>query len=285
MLINILGNSVKFTPAGGSIRLTVEEKSRFNGQVTLAFITADTGIGISEEFLPHIFDAFSKEDLSTTSKYGSTGLGMAITKSIVDHMSGQIEVKSKKGEGTSFTVTITFAESSSAGLSDDKSNDDKLDNTAPVQPVAAVKDEDSRTEELADLTGRHVLLAEDMEINAEIVVMLLNRHNIEVDVAQNGKLAVQAFTEHPAGHYDAILMDMRMPEMDGLEATRYIRSSGRPDAERIPIIALTANAFDEDVKRSLQAGLNAHLSKPIEPDMLLRMLGKLIHAAQSAGGE
>ncbi len=270
VLINILGNSVKFTPAGGSIRLTVEEKSRFNGQVTLAFITADTGIGISEEFLPHIFDAFSKEDLSTTSKYGSTGLGMAITKSIVDHMSGQIEVKSRKGEGTSFTVTITFAES---------------DSHASVQHDATAKTWDSSMEEVADLKGRHVLLAEDMEINAEIVVMLLNRHGIEVDVAQNGKLAVQAFTEHPAGHYDAILMDMRMPEMDGLEATRRIRSSGRPDAERIPIIALTANAFDDDVKRSLQAGLNAHLSKPIEPDMLLRMLGKLIHAAQSAGEE
>ena len=278
VLINILGNSVKFTPEGGSIRLTVEEKSRFNGQVTLVFVTSDTGIGISEEFLPHIFEAFSKEDSSMTSKYGSTGLGMAITKSIVDRMSGQIEVKSRKGEGTSFTVTITFAESSGDGQ-----NIGKSDNTAPVQPVAVAKDENSRTEELADLKGRHVLLAEDMEINAEIVVMLLNRHNIEVDVAQNGKLAVQAFTEHPAGHYDAILMDMRMPEMDGLEATRCIRSSGRPDAERIPIVALTANAFDEDVKRSLQAGLNAHLSKPIEPDILLRMLGKLIHAAESAG--
>ena len=128
-----------------------------------------------------------------------------------------------------------------------------------------------------------MLLAEDMEINAEIVAMLLKRRDVEADVARDGKLAVQMFTEHPSGYYDAILMDMRMPEMDGLEATRRIRSSGRPDAARIPIIALTANAFDEDVKRSLQAGLNAHLSKPVEPDTLFRTLGKLIHAAESAG--
>ncbi|MCR5620678.1 MAG: response regulator [Treponema sp.] len=289
VLINILGNSVKFTPAGGSIRLTVEEKSRFNGQVTLAFVTSDTGIGISEEFLPHIFDAFSKEDVSMTSKYGSTGLGMAITKSIVDRMSGQIEVKSKRGEGTSFTVTITFAESS-----DDKSNNAESGEQDAVQQVAIAKAEDGRkglvansgdgrTEGLADLKGRHVLLAEDMEVNAEIVVMLLRRHDVEVDVARNGKLAVQMFTEHPAGYYDAILMDMRMPEMDGLEATKCIRSSGRSDAALIPIVALTANAFDEDVKRSLQAGLNAHLSKPIEPDVLFNMLGTLIYAAESAG--
>ena len=139
---------------------------------------------------------------------------------------------------------------------------------------------DSRTEKPVSLKGRHVLLAEDMAINAEIVVMLLKRHDVEVDVAQNGKQAVQMFTEHPAGYYDAILMDMRMPEMDGLEATRCIRASGRPDAARIPIVALTANAFDEDVKRSLQAGLNAHLSKPIKPDVLFALLGRLIHAAE-----
>ncbi len=286
VLINILGNSVKFTPAGGSIRLTVEEKSRFNGQVTLVFMMTDTGIGISEEFLPHIFDAFSKEDASMTSRYGSTGLGMAITKSIVDHMNGQIDVKSRRSEGTSFTVTITFAESGSAGSGRPAAG--RLDAAGPQDAGAeagdtAAEQTDSRTEKPVSLKGRHVLLAEDMAINAEIVVMLLKRHDAEVDVAQNGKLAVQMFTEHPAGYYDAILMDMRMPEMDGLEATRCIRASGRPDAVRIPIVALTANAFDEDVKRSLQAGLNAHLSKPIEPDILFALLGRLIRAAESGG--
>ena len=274
VLINILGNSVKFTPKGGSIRLTVEEKSRFNGQVTLVFTASDTGIGISEEFLPHIFDAFSKEDLTTTTKYGSTGLGMAITKSIVTHMNGQIDVKSKKGEGTTFTVTITLAESGSGGH-----------NGGIVPPADTAKSRDRQTEKLADLKGRHVLLAEDMEINAEIVVMMLRRRNIEADVANNGKVAVQMFTEHPEGYYDAILMDMRMPEMDGLEATKCIRSSGRADADRIPIIALTANAFEEDVKQSLQAGLNAHLSKPVEPDILFSMLGKLIHERESGSKE
>ena len=281
VLINILGNAVKFTPAGGSVRLTVTEKSRFNGQVTLAFMITDTGIGISEEFLPHIFDAFSKEDASMTSKYGSTGLGMAITKSIVDHMSGHIDVQSRRGEGSTFTVTITFAESGNAGSHTPAG---VQQDTGAAAGDTAAEHADSWPEVLADLKGRRVLLAEDMAINAEIVVMLLQRHGIEVEVAQNGKLAVQMFTEHPAGYYDAILMDMRMPEMDGLEATRCIRSSGCPDAVRIPIIALTANAFDEDVKRSLQAGLNAHLSKPIEPDMLFALLGKLIHDAESEGG-
>ena len=265
VLINILGNSVKFTPAGGSIRFTAEEKSRFNGQVTFVFTITDTGIGISEEFLPHIFDAFSKEDSSLTTKYGSTGLGMAITKSIVTHMNGHIDLKSKKGEGTTFTVTVTFAESNTA--------------RGTVQPGAAAGT--CQPEELTDLTGRHVLLAEDMEINAEIVVMMLKQLKVEVDVAQNGKIAVQLFTEHPEGYYDAVLMDMRMQEMDGLEATKCIRSSGHADAERIPIIALTANAFEEDVKRSLQAGLNAHLSKPIEPARLFSVLGTFIGASKN----
>jgi CheY-like chemotaxis protein len=208
--------------------------------------------------------------VSLTTKYGSTGLGMAITKSIVNHMNGQIDVKSKKGEGSTFTVTLTLAESGNGG---------------PAKSGAAVRSGDGQTEKLADLKGRRVLLAEDMEINAEIVVMMLKRHGVEADVAQNGKLAVQAFTEHPEGTYDAILMDMRMPEMDGLEATKCIRSSGRADAGRIPIIALTANAFEEDVKRSLQAGLNAHLSKPVEPEALFHTLARLIHTAESGGKE
>ena len=128
----------------------------------------------------------------------------------------------------------------------------------------------------ADLKGRHILLAEDVAVNAEIMVMLLGMREIDVDVAENGRIAVEKFAAHPAGYYDAILMDMRMPEMDGLEATRAIRTSGREDAGTIPVIALTANAFDEDVQRSMQAGLNAHLSKPVEPDSLFSTLESLI---------
>ena len=128
----------------------------------------------------------------------------------------------------------------------------------------------------ADLKGRHILLAEDVEVNAEIMVMVLGMREISTDVAENGRVAVDKYLEHPAGYYDAVLMDMRMPEMDGLEATRAIRASGREDAEIIPVIALTANAFDEDVQRSMQAGLNAHLSKPVEPDALFDTLETLI---------
>jgi CheY-like chemotaxis protein len=134
----------------------------------------------------------------------------------------------------------------------------------------------------ADLKGRHILLAEDVEVNAEIMVMVLGMREMEADLAENGRIAVDKYLEHEAGYYDAILMDMRMPEMDGLEATRAIRASGREDAESIPIIALTANAFDEDVQRSMQAGLNAHLSKPVEPDALFDTLETLI--GQNSGG-
>ena len=128
----------------------------------------------------------------------------------------------------------------------------------------------------ADLKGRHILLAEDVAVNAEIMVMVLSMREIDVDVAENGRIAVEMFLKHPEGYYDAVLMDMRMPEMDGLEATRCIRASGREDAKAIPIIALTANAFDEDVQRSLQAGMDAHLSKPVEPETLFETLESLI---------
>ena len=132
------------------------------------------------------------------------------------------------------------------------------------------------TRKPAELKGRRILLAEDVEVNAEIMIMVLNMRGMEADRAENGRIAVELYEQHEAGYYDAILMDMRMPEMDGLEATRTIRTSGRPDAETIPIIALTANAFDEDVKRSMQAGLNAHLTKPVEPEVLYKTLEKLI---------
>ncbi len=388
IMLNILGNAVKFTLEGGSVTFTIEEGQRFEGKATLRFIISDTGIGMSKEFLPHIFDAFSQEDSSTTSRYGSTGLGMAITKSMVELMNGSISVESEKGKGTTFTVTVTLGESSrssaetegeelnphemsvlvidddpialehaqvvlgqigfhcevaSSGaeglekarirhlrgdnynliLVDWKMPDmDGVETTRQIRTEAGIEmpiiiltsfnwDDimeeamaagvDSfvskplfadnvleefrdafrrRKEELADvradLKGRRILLAEDVEVNAEIVVMVLEMREVTVEVAENGRIAVDMFANHPAGYYDAVLMDMRMPEMDGLEATRTIRAMDRPDAKAIPIIALTANAFDEDVQRSLQAGLNAHLSKPLDPDVLYETLEKLI---------
>ena len=269
VLINILGNAVKFTPEGGSVSLVIEEKARFDKKAVVEFVISDTGIGMSKEFLPHIFEPFSQEESSPTGKYGSTGLGMSITKSIVELMNGTITVDSEKGKGTSFSVTITFGES--------EKNSDDNDIGMP-----ALHDMSVLTAKTADLIGRRVLLAEDVSINAEIITMLLSMREMEVDLAENGQIAVDLFAAHEPGYYAAILMDIRMPVMGGLEATRRIRSMDKEDAKTIPIIALTANAFDEDVQRSIQAGLNAHLSKPVEPDVLYETLEKLIGISSAA---
>ena len=387
VMINILGNAVKFTPEGGEVRFLIEEVNRFDRNVVLRFIISDTGIGMSEEFLPHIFEPFSQEESSSADGYGSTGLGMPITKSIVELMNGHIDVVSEKGKGTTFTVTVTLGESDrkqqapEAGLvpkdmkvlviDDDpialehaeivlgqvgvscetaasgsegiekvrichgRREDydliivdwkmpemDGIEVTQEIRRIAGddapviiltlfnwddiadeargagvdtfmskplfagtVMDElaeafrgrnEARGERTAGLQGRRVLLAEDMTVNAEIMMMVLAMREMKADLAVNGLEAVELFKNHEPGYYDVILMDMRMPEMDGLEATRAIRNLPRDDAKTIPVIALTANAFDEDVQRSMQAGLNAHLSKPVEPEVLFETLEKLI---------
>ena len=389
VLINILGNAVKFTPAGGKVELQVERTARFDGKSSLRFTISDTGIGMSKEYLPRLFDTFSQEDSSTTTKYGSTGLGMAITKSIVELMNGHIEVESEKGVGTTFVVTVTLSDSGrtdlqgeeevrpdemtvlivdddpvacrhaqlvleKAGIASELASSGKqavdmvklrharmepynlilvdwkmpemdgvettrqiraeighesaiiiltayrwddaleearkagVDSFLPKPLFAAAvleefksalkrKDIPAKKQQAkTDLAGRHILLAEDMDVNAEIICMILQMREMEADRAENGRKAVELFAAHPAGYYDAILMDMRMPEMDGLEATRAIRAMERDDAKTIPIIALTANAFDEDVQRSMQAGLNAHLSKPVQPELLFETLENLI---------
>ena len=389
VLINILGNAVKFTPEGGKVDLTVERTAKYENQSTLRFTIADTGIGMSKEYLPKLFDTFTQEDASMTNKYGSSGLGMAITKSIVEMMNGHIEVESEKGKGSTFYVTVTLinaaqhedeetgkdirpeemtvlvvdddpvacehaklvlekagiaAEIAMSGpeaiektklrharrdpynliLVDWKMPDmDGIETTRRMREIighesaiiilTAYRWDDVADEALAagvdsflpkplfansvieefrsamhakgiisaekikvDLEGRHILLAEDVQINAEIMMMVLAARGMDADLAENGRIAVDKFEASEQGHYDAILMDMRMPEMDGLEATRTIRAMARPDAKEIPIIALTANAFDEDVQRSLQAGLNAHLSKPVQPESLYETLESLI---------
>ncbi|MBR3719344.1 MAG: response regulator [Firmicutes bacterium] len=390
VLINILGNAVKFTPEGGSVSLSVERTAQYEKQSTLQFRIADTGIGMSKEYLPRIFETFSQEDSSATNRYGSTGLGMSITKNIVEMMNGDISVESEKGKGTVFTVTVTLMDSArkdgSADLDEIHPEDlsvlivdddpiacehgrlvlekagiaaeiassgaealemvqlrharrdpynlilvdwqmpdmDGVETTRRIRSVignesaiiiltayrwddvleealqagvdsfiskplfaAALLEEfksalkrknpsSAKTARKADLAGRRILLAEDVEINAEIMTMVLQGRQMEADLAVNGRIAVEKFAEHPAGYYSAVLMDMRMPEMDGLEATRRIRAMDREDAKTIPIIALTANAFDEDVQRSMQAGLNAHLSKPVQPELLYETLESLI---------
>ena len=258
VLINILGNSVKFTPEGGSVTFTIEEVADESSSKTFRFIISDTGIGISSDYLPHIYDAFSQENNASTSTYGSTGLGMSITKRIVDMMNGQIDVESEQGKGTTFTLTITFNKSDKNCL-DDKTDDINASKSAEKQ-----------------LRVKKVLIAEDVAINAEILISILESKGIEADVAENGRVATELFLSKEPGYYIAIFMDMRMPEVDGLEATRLIRGSDHPDASSIPIIALTANAFDEDVQKSHDAGLNDHLSKPIEPELIFKTLEKYI---------
>ena len=254
VLINILGNSVKFTHTGGNVDLDVECISHFKNSSVFRFVIKDTGVGMDSEFLPKLFDAFSQESSSVTTKYGSTGLGMSITKSIVEMMNGDIKVESQKNVGSTFTVTVTLEDS----------------DTVPADTVPDVPEES----DYEILKGKRILLAEDMEINAEIIKMLLDEKEITVEHAGNGQIVVDMFCSSTENYYDAILMDMRMPEMDGLEATRMIRKQDRKDAHTIPIIALTANAFEEDVQRSLQSGLNSHLSKPVEPDVLYSTLVK-----------
>ncbi|MBQ3433507.1 MAG: response regulator, partial [Selenomonadaceae bacterium] len=382
VLINILGNAVKFTPEGGKVDLIVEKTASFDKKSAIRFTIKDTGIGMSKDYLPKIFEAFSQEDSTATNKYGSSGLGMAITKSIVEMMNGKIEVDSEKGVGTTFTVTVTLMDSDKQDAAKDDVeirphemnvliiDDDPIacdhaklvlekagiaaetvlsgkeaiemvklrharrepynliivdwhmpemdgvevtkqireiigNETAIIiltaynwddiidEAIAAGVDSfiakplfsgnlieefkkalkkknlsTAETKTKADLAGKRILLAEDMPVNAEIMMMVLQMREIEADLAENGKIALEKFENSPEGYYAAILMDMRMPEMDGLEATQRIRALDRKDAKTSPIIALTANAFDEDVQRSLQAGLNAHLSKPVEPDIL-----------------
>ena len=257
VLINILGNAVKFTPEGGSVSLVVETLANDGEKCPLRFTIEDTGIGIGKDFLPRMFETFTQEDESYTNKYGSTGLGLSISKSIVELMGGHIDVESEKGRGSKFTITVTLQKSQGDGSEHDA--------------LCAQKEKPR-----AELAGRTILLAEDVPVNAEIMALVLSMREMKAEHAENGRKALEMFRDHPEGYYSAILMDVRMPEMDGLEATEAIRKLDRPDAKQIPIIALTANAFDEDVQRSLQAGMNAHLSKPVEPETVFRTLEELL---------
>ena len=263
VIINILSNAIKFTNPPGNVTLTVERTAMFEDQSTFRFSIRDTGIGIEKEFISKIFDPFSQEDGSRKNKYGSTGLGMAITKNIVEMMNGTIDVESEKGVGSTFIVTLSLQNS---------------ENSAAGHNITSGQNDESVP--MAELEGRRILLAEDTEINADIMMDILEMEGIEAEHAENGRIAVEMFEAGDIGYYSAILMDVRMPEMDGLEAAEAIRALNREDAKNIPIIALTANAFDEDVQRSLQAGMNAHLSKPVESEHLFQVLGELIYEAE-----
>ena len=256
ILINILGNSVKFTEKKGDVIFTVEQIKEENGVCLMRFVMHDTGIGMDTEYIPKIFETFSQEDSSNTNEYGGSGLGMAITKNLVEMMKGQITVESKKGVGTTFTVVVPLG--SSDRKAEENQDDDKQEGIEQI------------------LAGRRVLIAEDVNQNAEILADLLDIEEVRSARAKNGEDAVRMFAKSEKGFYSAILMDVRMPVMDGLQATRAIRKLNHPDAKTIPIIAMTANVFDEDRERSIEAGMNAHLSKPVEPDKLYETMARLI---------
>ncbi|MBQ4511873.1 MAG: response regulator [Anaerolineaceae bacterium] len=320
VLLSILGNALKFTPAPGDIFFETEQIETNIYNSTLRFTITDTGIGMDPEYIPKIFNVFSRENDSNTDTYGGIGLGLTLTKKFVKLMNGDIDVASKKGEGSTFTVTIVLGSSdrkaepkdinaeiniipeleSGDGTAEQtaetdeaiKSVPDRMDSNAFVS-AAASQDEPVPSElksepfekdvNVSDRTqseGVRVLIAEDIDLNAEILADLLEMEDIASDRAENGQESVRMFSESPENYYDAILMDLRMPVMDGVDAARNIRKLDRPDASTIPIIALTANASYDDRQNVIRAGMNSHLTKPIDSELLYETLSKLIRKKQ-----
>lgn len=251
IFINILGNAIKYTDAGGHVLCQVTIKAIGESRISCRTVISDNGIGMSTAFLPHLFESFSRENTDEKSVTQGTGLGMSIVKHLVDEMGGTITVESKKGVGTTFTVTLLFEE-------------------PKEQEGKKIEEGD----ESADLSGMRVLLAEDNELNMEIAETFLTDAGVQITKAYNGKEEVERYLEQPAGTFDAILTDLMMPVMDGYEAVREIRGSGRADAQSIPIIALTANAFLEDAERVKKEGMNEHLPKPLDVGKMLSVLAK-----------
>ena len=256
VLVNILSNAVKFTPDGGTITFEARcQEKGGDGYINMHYRISDTGIGMSEEFTKEVFEEFAQEDSDVRTQYHGVGLGMAIVKKYVDMMGGTISVQSKKHEGTTFTVDIPLE------ITDKECNKS-----------------DTGFSEKVNLTGVKVLLAEDNELNAEITTVQLEEFGMNVERVVDGKNAVEIFRNHPEGTFDVILMDIMMPEMNGYEAAKAIRAmNDRPDGKNIPIIAMTANSFAEDVQASLDAGMNAHLSKPIVIEKVIKTILRYVH--------
>ncbi len=392
VVMNVLSNAIKFTPEGGRVSMNISQRKRIKDNAELRFVINDTGCGISEKFIPHIFEPFAQENTSTTSNYGGTGLGLAISKNIVDMMNGQINVRSIVGVGTEFTVDVNLGitdearhkyrerasynftelkalvgdddvtvceytgiilkgmgvqfewvdsgrkaidkvtakwkskESFDLVLLDWKMPDmDGIETAREIRRIvgpditiiimtaydwASIEHEaklagvnllmskpmfksslmsafekvfgdkkEGEHEDIVtnfDFTGKRVLLAEDHPLNVEVATKLLEHRGFAVEHAENGLRALEMFTTTPVGYYDAILMDIRMPQMDGLQAASNIRHCRKKDAKTVPIIAMTANAFEDDIEKSMAAGMNAHLAKPIEPDVLYSTLAQWI---------
>lgn len=253
ILSNLLSNAMKFTPTGGTITLRISRTSEDDDNVHIRFEVIDTGCGIAEENYGKIFESFEQENIDVTHKYGGTGLGLAIVKNFIKLMGGNVLVKSVLGSGSTFTVDLPFGKVKEKGEAARFSEIDQLPGSVDNYSVVDY-----------DFKGKHVLLVEDNELNREIAMELIGVTGACMESAEDGVQAVKAFEDSPVGYYDLILMDIQMPNMDGYEATRHIRVLERPDARKVPIFAMTANAFAEDVEKSKEAGMNAHISKPLD---------------------
>lgn len=253
ILLNLFSNCIKYNKPGGAIYTRMRELERTDDTVTYEFFIRDTGVGMTQDFIDnHLFEAFTQGDNAARSQYGGTGLGMSIVAQLVKKMNGTIQVESTVGEGSSFTVVLPFA----------------IDHDPPA---AAEK-----TFPAGDLRGKRLLVVEDNELNMEIAEFILKSTGAEVVPVFDGESAVKAYAQAAPGTYQAILMDLMMPVMDGYAATRAIRSSGRPDAGTIPIIAMSANAYAEDVQKCLDTGMNAHISKPLYKDVMLETIERFV---------
>ena len=247
IFLNIYGNCIKYNHIGGSIVTTSDYTETDDGVVMYEWTITDTGIGMSKEYKEHIFEPFSQERQYIGSAHHGIGLGMSIVKGLIEKMGGSIEVESEEGVGSTFIIKIPFK-------------------------IASTPDKVNKQTSELKIDGLNLLLVEDNELNAEIAETLLSDEGAAVTVAKDGSQAVNIFKEKPEGSFDAILMDIMMPVMDGLTATKKIRTLNHPDAKKIPIIAMTANAFKEDKEKCLAAGMNAHLAKPIEIENVKKVL-------------
>jgi PAS domain S-box-containing protein len=267
IVFNLLSNAVKYTPEGGTITCRIRGSLPESGKMQIELEIADTGIGMSEKFQKVLFEPFTQENRDDASENRGTGLGLAIVKRLIDQMGGAITVQSSPGRGTTFHVTLCFDMVPAASL--------------------AVRCEEKRNAVSRNFSfdGKHVLLCEDHPLNQEIAKVLLTEKKMIVSLADDGKAGVAMFRDSSPDYFDAILMDIRMPVMDGIEATKAIRALDRPDAKTVPIIAMTADAFIEDVQKSLNAGMNGHIAKPINPETLFQELAKHLQRNEKRGAE
>ena len=269
ILSNLLSNAIKFTAPGGAVTLRVTEAERETDRLWLLFQVTDTGVGIKEENFDKIFEAFEQEDSGVAHKFGGTGLGLSIVKRFTEMMGGSVELKSVLGQGSTFSVRIPFS---------------TVKGARPIVWEEGLAAADPAVPEIQyDFRGKHILIAEDNELNREIALELLGTETgAQITEAVDGQQAVELFRQSEPGHFDLILMDIQMPRMDGYAATRAIRAMDRPDAKTIPILAMTANAFAEDAEKSRQAGMNAHIPKPLEIANVYATLNNVLTGQQSA---